>query len=250
MFDFHCHFFNNENVKWFILNNGLNPETNRKVLNLDKKNYFKALGIHPTEVLKLTEDKIENELYFIEEKLKNKEIHAIGEVGLDYYWNKDPKIISFQKELFERFIDLAEKYKVPLVVHSREAEEDIVDLITTMSETFPVVLHSFNYSRLDLVEDLLDYNTYFTVSFTYSKKFNYFVEKLPIEKILIESDYPYKSHGKTLELVKKFLPKTIEKIAEIKKIEKKEAEKIIDKNSFEVLNIKNQKLKFEKEKGK
>jgi len=235
MFDFHCHFFKNEEVDWFILNNGLNPETNRKVLSLNRPNYFKALGIHPTEVMKLTEDKIENELYFIEEKLKNKEIQAIGEVGLDYYWNKDPKVIQFQQELLERFIDLAETYKVPLVIHSREAEEDITNIIQTVRDDVPIVLHSFNYSRLDLVEELLDYNTYFTVSFAYSKKFSYFVDKLPIERILTESDYPYKSHGRTLELVKKFLPKTLEKIAEIKKLNKEEVEKIIDENSLKLL---------------
>ena len=236
MFDFHCHFFNNEKVNWFVLNHGLNPKTNRIVLNSKKENYFVALGIHPLEVTKLGEDEIESELYFIEEKLKKEEIEAIGETGLDYFWIKDPKYKDFQKELFERFIELAEKYKKPLVIHSREAEEEVLQMIETIDNT-KVVLHSFNYRKEDLLKkvDYLD-NVFFTVSFSYSKKFKEFIEKTPIEKILIESDYPYKRISKTLDEAKVFMEKTIELIAEIKGLEKEEAEKIIDKNSFLVLN--------------
>jgi len=231
MFDFHCHFFNNEKVDYFVLNTGLDIETNRKVLNSE---YYKALGIHPTQVLNIREDNVENELYFIEELLKKKKINAIGEVGLDYKFSKDPKIINWQKELFERFLELSEIYKVPIVIHSREAEEDIKNILETYYD-LKIVLHSFNYSRLDLVEDLIDMNCYFTISFSYSKKLKFFIEKIPLNQILIESDYPFKSHGKTLEIAKKFLFSTIELISEIKNLNFEEVEKIIDKNSFELL---------------
>ncbi len=234
MFDFHCHFFNNEKVEWFVLNTGLNPETNKKVL---ESGYFKALGIHPTEVLNWKEDQIEVELYNIENLLKEKKINAIGEVGLDFKFSKDPKIVDWQKELFERFLELAENYDVPIIIHSREAEEEVSEILKTYYN-LKAVLHSFNYSRLDLVEDLVEEGYYFTISFAYTKKLNYFIEKIPIEQILVESDYPFKSHGKTLDLIKKFLPKTIEKISEIKNLDKKETEKIIDENSFKLLELK------------
>jgi TatD DNase family protein len=236
MFDFHCHFFNNEKVSWYILNNGLNPKTNRIVLNSKKENYFVALGIHPIEVTKLGEDEIENELYFIEEKLKKNEIDAIGEVGLDYFWIKDPKYKDFQKELFERFIELAEKYKKPIVIHSRDAEEDVISMIES-TDNLKIVLHSFNYRKEELTKRIIDYfdNVYFTVSFSYSKKFKSFINNLPLERTLLESDYPYKKISKTVEDAKKFMERTIELIGEIKGIPKEEVEKILDNNSFNLL---------------
>ncbi|HIQ50856.1 MAG TPA: hypothetical protein EYH54_02700 [Nautiliaceae bacterium] len=238
MFDFHCHLFNNEKIEWFALNHGLNPKTNRIVLNSKKDKHFVALGIHPLEVTKLGEDEIENELYFIEEKLKKGEIQAIGETGLDYFWIKEPKYKDFQRELFERFIELAEEYKKPLVVHSREAEEEIVAMIETIDKV-EVVLHSFNYRKEELVKKVLDSldNAYFTVSFSYSKKFKNFIKKIPIEKILLESDYPYKKISKTLKDAEIFMKKTIEIISEVKGLEREEVEKILDKNSFSVLKL-------------
>ncbi len=233
MFDFHCHFFNNEKVEWYVLNTGLNPETNKKVID---SYYFKALGIHPTEVLKWKENEIEEEIYYIEEFLKNKKIHAIGEVGLDFKFSKDPKIKEWQKELFERFLELGEKYKVPVIIHSREAEEEVTNILQTYY-SIKAVLHSFNYSRLDLVENLVEEGYYFTISFAYSKKLDYFIKKIPLGQILIESDYPFKSHGRKIELIKEFLPKTIEKIALLKGLTPEEAEKIIDNNSLKLLKI-------------
>ena len=121
-----------------ILTAGINPETNRKALQIaEKYDIVKpCLGIYPIQTLQkeidsgdypLKENKfdIDEEIRFIE-KNKNK-ITAVGEVGLDYFWIKDKQ--KEQKELFEKMISLAEKINKPIIVHSRKAEEDAVNIL-------------------------------------------------------------------------------------------------------------------------
>jgi len=115
-----------ENVKnevVFILENGLNSRTNQIVLENSEKYevVYAALGLHPTEVVKLSYEEVERELEFI--KNKSESILAIGEVGLDFYWIKDRELQAYEKKVFELFLSLAESLGKPVVVHSRQAEK-------------------------------------------------------------------------------------------------------------------------------
>ena len=135
-----------------IITNGVNPETNRIALQLaEKYDIVKAaLGVYPIDSLNvdvkkvfypLKENKIDidKEIEFIQ---KNKDkIVAVGEVGLDYYLDKDNK--KEQKEVFEKFIQLSEKIKKPIIVHSRKAEADAIDLLSS-SKLKKVVMHCFS----------------------------------------------------------------------------------------------------------
>ena len=134
LIDTHCHlsYEDYDNLEE-ILNNkdcimiasGCDDKTNKDVLELVEKydNVYGTLGIHPQEIDKITE----NSFKFIEDNLNNPKIVAIGEIGLDYYWVKDN--IDKQKEVFEYQLNLATKYKKPIVVHSRDAIQDTYDII-------------------------------------------------------------------------------------------------------------------------
>src|SRR3989338_9148035 len=113
----------------FIINNGLNSESNRKTLEFAEKYSIvrPALGLHPTELANFSEEKIAEEIGFI--KNNRKKIVAVGEVGLDYYWIKDAEKRKFQKKVFEKFIGLASELEKPLIVHSRDAENDVIEIL-------------------------------------------------------------------------------------------------------------------------
>ena len=151
--DTHCHIYKeyyddidniikiseDNNVKRLI-NNGCNQQSNEEVLELLDKypNMYGALGIHPEDVETYTEDNIK----YIEDNLNNPKIIAIGEIGLDYHYRKDNK--EEQKRLFETQLQLAEKYHLPVIVHSREATEDTINIL----KKYNVVgtIHSFSGS--------------------------------------------------------------------------------------------------------
>ena len=109
-----------------IISNGINLEDNKKVLEISKKyNIVKAaFGFYPDDIIKSTFEEIEKNLEFIK-KNKNK-IIAIGEVGLDLYHNKE---LKKQKEIFIKIIELAEKINKPLIIHSRKAEKECIEIL-------------------------------------------------------------------------------------------------------------------------
>ena len=229
-----------------ILTAGINPETNRKTLEMaDKHDIVKAsLGIYPIKTLQkeiesgdypLKENKfdIDEEIKFIE-KNKNK-IIAIGEVGLDYFWFKDN--IEEQKELFEKMISLAEKLNKPIIVHSRKAEADAVEILES-SKLKKIIMHCFS-GKKSLVKKVIDNNWYLTIPTNVTKSFQFQenVKLIPITQLFCETDAPYLSPftgarnlpnqisahtkvGKRNEPA--FVVEAYKKIAEIKNMELKE----------------------------
>lgn len=240
--DCHCHldlkdFDSDRNrvvkERVIVVNNGLNPESNRKTLELAKNpNVKPALGFYPWDAVKSGVKEVEKEIEFISKQ----KIVAIGEVGLDYYHGKDPKDIELQKEVFTKFLRLAEKMDIPAVVHTRSAESDVLELIKKVK--IKIVLHMYTGS-LKLVKDFLEIGCYFSIPslVVRSKSMQELVEKVPIEKILTETDAPYLSHKKGLRNEPKFVKYSIKKIAEIKKISVKECEEKIYSNFKEVFKI-------------
>ncbi len=151
--DSHCHIYSEyyeniddiiklamqNNVKRFI-NNGTSRNSNIEVLSLINKypNMYGAIGIHPENVNDYTMEDIN----FIEDNLKNKKIVAIGEIGLDYHYTKDDK--DKQIKLFELQLSLAEKYNIPVIVHSRDATLDTIN--TLKKYHVKGIIHSFSGS--------------------------------------------------------------------------------------------------------
>ena len=198
--DSHCHIYSeyydnideviklaeDNNVKRFI-NNGTDRKSNSEVLNLIDKypNMYGAIGIHPENVHEYTMEDIN----FIEENLSNKKIIAIGEIGLDYHYTKEDKKEQFK--LLELQLSLAEKYNMPVIIHSREATFDTLN--TLKKYHVKGVIHSFSGSVETAREYikmgyLLGINGVITFKNANLKDV---YKDIELENIVLETDSPY-----------------------------------------------------------
>lgn len=198
--DTHCHVFksdyanideilknaSNKYIK-YVINNGSNNETNKEVLELIKKypNMYGAIGIHPEDV----EGVMPDDIKFIEDNLGNEKIVAIGEIGLDYYYTKENK--EEQIKLFESQLALAEKYNMPVIVHSRDATEDTINSLKKFK--CKGVIHSFSgsletakiYIKMGY---LLGVNGVITFK---NAKIKDVIKEVGLKNIVLETDSPY-----------------------------------------------------------
>lgn len=136
---------------------------------------------------------VDNELQEIENLAKNKKVVAIGEIGLDYYWNKNNKEI--QKQVFIKQIELANKLNMPIVIHTREAIMDTLDILKNVKPTIKQGVFHCCPLNVELVKEALKLGFYISfagpVTFKNSKNAREIVEMVPFDKILIETDSPY-----------------------------------------------------------
>ncbi len=209
----------------FIVNNGLNPESNRRTLELAKKYKIikPALGLYPSDALKLTDGQIDDEIYFISKQ----KVSAIGEVGLDFM--KVPEH-DRQEKVFLKFIELAKKMDVPLIVHSRGAEGRVFELLQ-QSGAKKVVMHCFSGS-LELAEKIEKAGYLFSIPpiIMFSSQFQMLAATVSITKILTETDSPFLSHIRGARNEPKNVSVVVKKISEIKNLEVSEVEKNIFMN--------------------
>ena len=222
------------NVK-VILTAGINPEKNKRTLEIAKKYDIvkPCLGIYPIQNnnnelnneknknnknLKENKINIDKEIKFIE-KNKNK-IIAIGEVGLDYFWVKNN--INEQKNLFEKMINLAEKLKKPIIVHSRKAEQDCIDMLQS-SKLKKIIMHCFT-GKKSLVKNIVDNGWFLTAPtcITRSTQFQENIKLIPINQLFCETDAPYLTPFKNKRNEPAFVVEAYKKLAEIKGMELKD----------------------------
>ncbi len=223
-----------------IITNGTSIESNAKILNLAKKYPIVkiALGIYPTHCLEMIEsnkeDLFNSELKSIEEHIKTKSCIAIGEVGLEYAEIKDLNDVKkeIQKNCLRKFIAIAKKYNVPIILHSRGAELDLVELLEQEGmKNHKVIMHCFS-GRKHLVQRVLDNGWFFSIpcNLERSLHFQQIVNIAPIAKLLTETDAPYLSPVPgTINRSDNVLI-TIKKIAELKKMTNEEVANIIYAN--------------------
>lgn len=187
-----------------IICSGVNAPTNRQALEIAKKYaplVRASLGIYPTDAIGLGPDEsglergenfnVDEEIEFIR---KNKEkIAAIGEAGLDFHWVKEQELQKKEKEQFEKVIKLAEDIKKPLIVHTRDAEAECVDMLTS-STLKNVVLHCFT-GRKNVVKKAIDLGYYFSIPAIIEKlqHFKMVAEMANINQLLSETDGPWLS---------------------------------------------------------
>jgi TatD DNase family protein len=219
------------NVK-HIVTSGTDLKSNQEALDLSKKYkiVYASLGAYPTETKRKT---IGRDLEFI--KKNKKDIISVGECGLDY---KEAKNKEEQKENFRKVIELAEKIKKPLIIHSRKAEADALEILNSY-KLKNVVMHCFT-PNFKLVNRAYEQGCFFSIPTIISRlqHFQKMVAEIPIEKILTETDAPFLSPFKETRNEPAFIVETIKKIAEIKKLEQSEVEKLIFMN-FQRLFLKN-----------
>ena len=200
------------------------------------KNIYGTFGIHPHESKKYKEV---NSKFIIDLIGKHKKIIGIGETGLDYYYNHSDKVI--QKKSFIEHIKAAADLNIPIIVHSRNAEQDTYEIIKSENKNsnLKVLIHCFTGSK-DFAKKLLDMNCYISISgiitFSNAIELANTVSYIPMENLLVETDSPYLApfpyRGKPNE--PSYIVHTIEKLSKIKNIPK---EKVITSttNNFKKL---------------
>lgn len=203
-----------------VVNVGASIQTTKNTLELMKQYPFVygAVGVHPNETAELNED-LMNWLKHVSGEEK---VVAIGEIGLDYYWNEpEPQI---QKHWFVRQLDLARERNLPIVVHSRDAAKDTLDIIKAQKAyELGGVIHCFSYSP-EMAREYLNMGFYLgiggVVTFNNAKKLKEVVAYMPIEQMVLETDCPYLSpvpnRGKRNSSLN--LPYVVRAISELKGI--------------------------------
>ncbi|RHZ36355.1 TatD family hydrolase [endosymbiont GvMRE of Glomus versiforme] len=266
IFDTHCHLadkeYQNYNVSKiiseaekagvkYILNTGQDMLTNKLLLVQLKEfsNLFGALGLHPNS----KEDLKEENFQWIEKQLTNKKIIAIGEIGLDYYRAFTPQ--ETQKYWFKKQLELAKKYNLPVLLHIRgeetkKDEEDKDKFIEAFNDAYEIVkevgiekgiLHCFT-GTWEIAQKFIDLGFYisFAGNITYKnakwrEKWREVIEKIPLEKMVVETDAPYLSPEPLRGKINypQNIIHTLKKLAEIKKMELEEVAEKIYSNTCE-----------------
>tara|TARA_Y100000310_G_C20680129_1_gene815433 strand:+ start:1445 stop:2194 length:750 start_codon:yes stop_codon:yes gene_type:complete len=216
-----------EKLNMTIVDSGTTLKENKKSLELSKKYKIveSSLGLYPLHAIKLNEKQLNEELNFIK-KNKNK-IISIGEIGLDK--NYEGHNIKKQIKSFEKVLSLAEKINKPVVIHSRKAEKECIDIL----ETFKTknIMHCFT-GNFKLVKRIQDNNYFFSIPTNIVRllHFQKIVEQTSTSQLLTETDSPYLSPYKEKRNEPSFTVETIKQISKIKNLEQEEVKKLIYMN--------------------
>ncbi len=204
---------------------------------LDKyPDVFVSLGFHPEDADNITD----KDLHCLDEVLvSSSRIVAIGEIGLDYYWRKDNK--EKQRDLFQKQLDLAVKHQMPVVIHCRDAIQELYDILSQYKGKVKGVIHCFSGSY-EMARAFIELGFVLGIggvlTFKNSKLYQV-VEKLPLSSIVLETDSPYLTpephRGEMNE--SKYILLIAEKIAQIKGISLSEVEKITTDNAKRVFDL-------------
>lgn len=216
-----------------VVNVGASMQTSRNTVSLTRQYdfFYGAVGVHPNEVLELDEEKIEK----LREYARLDKIVAIGEIGLDYHWDEPER--EKQKYWFERQLDLAKEEKMPIIIHSREAAKDTLDILGSQEySSLSGVIHCFSYG-VDMAREYLNRDYYLgiggVVTFNNAKKLKEVVSYTPMDRIVLETDCPYLSpvpnRGKRNSSLN--LSYVIGEIATIKNMQESEVIRITNQNA-------------------
>lgn len=240
--DTHCHLDEYKklddiiNFDGYMITSGCNQKSNEKVLRIIKEcdNVFGTLGIHPENVDTVTN----KDLKFVEKNLSNPKIVAIGEIGLDYHYTSDNK--EKQQELFKKQLDLASKYHLPVVIHTRDAINDTYNILKQYK--LKGTIHCFS-SSLEMANKFIKLGYKIGIggvlTFKNAKKLQDIVQNIELKHILIETDSPYLSpeplRGKKNEPKNVFF--VAEKISLIKQISLEETINQVNKNAIDEFDL-------------
>lgn len=264
IFDTHCHLadkkYEGQDIKEiikeaknvgvkYILNVGYDKESNKKLIEHLKEfsNLFAALGLHPNDA---KNDLVEENLKWIESQLNNKKVIAIGEIGLDYYYDSaDNENVTIQKIWFKKQLTLAKKYNLPVLLHIRnkigtqDAFNDAYQILKQAKVT-KGVLHCFT-GTWEIAQKFMNLGEFY-ISFAgninyvnkqWKERWQELIEKMPLDRIVVETDAPYLSPIPWQK--EKNYPKniiyTLKKIAEVKKTEVSKIQKAAYHNTFRKL---------------
>ena len=221
-----------------IVNAGSTLESWDKIQKLTEKYPFiyGAIGIHPDEVGTLTEESFAR----MAELLGQEKIVAVGEIGLDYYWDNETH--DKQKYWFIRQMELAREKSMPVVIHSREAAADTMEIMQEHGKGMKAVIHCYSYS-VEMAREYVKMGYYIgvggVVTFKNAKQLKQVVEETPLERIVLETDCPYlapePNRGKRNSSLN--LPYVAEEIARLKNTTTENVVQITEKNGMELYGL-------------
>lgn len=222
-----------------VVNVGASLQSCRTTLALMEQYPFMygAIGVHPSETAELTQES----LAWMEQSCSHPKVVAVGEIGLDYHWEEPEP--SIQKLWFREQIRMAKKVGLPLIIHSREAAKDTLDLMREEEAAkCGGVIHCFSYTK-ETARAYLDMGFYFgiggVITFKNAKKLREAVEYIPLDRLLLETDSPYLApepyRGQRNSSLN--LPYVAEAIAAIKGVSAEEIEAVTEHNARKLFQI-------------
>lgn len=229
-----------ENGIELVINNSSDLPSSERSVELANKyeNIYAAIGVHPHEA-RTYDDEVEKRLI---ELSRDKKVLAIGEIGLDYYYDNSPRDV--QKEVFKRQIELAAKLKKNIVIHSRDAAKDTFDILKEAHEKydFTALIHCFSQS-VDMMREYLKMGDYIAlggaVTFKNAKTPKEVAKAVDLDRLLLETDCPYMTpvpyRGKRNE--PKLVKFTCQYIADLRQMDASELEKITGENTKRFFGI-------------
>ncbi len=213
----------------FVVSVGCSLEKNRETLSIAEKHpdfILPNLGLHPTYTEAF------NDLGKIKEMIREENPNAVGEIGLDHYHVEDEKTRDRQRKVFRELLDLAEELGKPVNIHSREAEQEVLNILDNYSIN-NVLIHCFNGS-VSQAKEVVNQGFYIgvTTQVLYSDKIQNLVRNIDLENIVLETDSPFLYRGERNEPVN--VIESAEKIAEIKEVESEEVVEITTQNARQI----------------
>ncbi len=200
------------------------------------ENTFLMMGLHPTSV----KENVTEELHFVAEKLKERSFYAIGEIGIDLYW--DRTFLQQQQDAFKTQIQWAKKYQLPIVIHCREAFDEIFEILEEeKGKDLHGILHCFTSTHQQALQ-AISYGMALGIGgvVTFKNgKIDQFLHEIPLEHIVLETDAPYLAptpyRGKRNE--SSYITNVLEKMATIYQKTPEEIAEITTKNSMKIFGI-------------
>lgn len=202
---------------------------------------YAAVGIHPDEVGSLNEERFQQ----MKELCKQEKVVAVGEIGLDYYWDNESH--DLQKEWFVRQLDLARELNLPVLIHSREAAADTMEIMKQYGQGLKGVIHCFSYSK-EMAAEYVKMGFYIgvggVVTFKNARKLKETVQEIPLTSIVLETDCPYLApvpyRGKRNNSA--YIKYIAEEIAGIKGVSYEEVVEQTEKNARDLYNLTEEQL--------
>ena len=254
IFDTHCHLNSEELLERLeeVLENAKKVGVDKfLVVGWDKKSSFKAvelahqyegiyaaIGFHPTDIDGVSEEDYQETMALVNDP----KVVAIGEIGLDYHWVKDPVQRQKQKEWFIKQIDFANEHKKPISIHNREAFEDCLNILKEHKPLYSGVMHCYSGS-VELLKDVLGLGLYIgldgPLTFTNAKTPKEVCEEVPLDRLLVETDSPYLSPHPLRGTVNepKNIALVVDEITRIKGLSKKHILDVIYQNSCNLFKV-------------
>nr|WP_307999762.1 TatD family hydrolase [uncultured Merdimonas sp.] len=221
-----------------IVNVSASFDSCRKVVDL-VQNYpfmYAAVGVHPDEVGELDEQKLDE----MRKLCADPKVVAVGEIGLDYYWDKESR--ELQRHWFVRQLELARELGLPVLIHSREAAADTMEVMKQYAEGLKGVIHCYSYSA-EMAKEYVKMGFYIgvggVVTFKNGRKLKETVETIPLTSIVLETDCPYMApvpyRGKRNSSL--YLPYVAEEIASLKQVSYEEVVDQTEKNAKDLFRL-------------